>query len=187
MKYLIVGLGNIGPEYVLTRHNVGFMTLDRIAIDNGLNFKLDRHALVTELKHKGKSLTLLKPTTYMNLSGKALVYWMNYLKIPIENVLVLVDDLALPLGKLRLKEKGSSAGHNGLKNIQEMLNSDNYPRLRIGIGDNFPKGRQVDYVLGKFSEDELIQLDPKIDKVIEMIFSFCHVGITKTMNLFNEK
>lgn len=186
MKYLIVGLGNVGPEYVLTRHNVGFMALDRIAIDNGLSFKLDRHAYVTELKHKGKQLTLIKPTTYMNLSGKALMYWMNQLKITIDEVLVLVDDLALPLGKLRMKEKGSSAGHNGLKNIQALLNSDAYPRLRIGIGDDFSKGRQIDWVLGKFSEDELIQLSPKIDKAIEMIFSFSSIGITRTMNLYNE-
>jgi PTH1 family peptidyl-tRNA hydrolase len=186
MKYLIVGLGNVGPEYVLTRHNVGFLTLDRMAIDHGLSFKLERHAYVTELKHKGHSLTLIKPTTYMNLSGKAMGYWMTHLKIPLENVLVLVDDLALPLGKLRMKEKGSAAGHNGLKNIQQLLGNDNYQRLRIGIGDDFPKGRQVDWVLGKFSEDELIVLSPKIDKAIEMIFSFCNIGITRTMNLYNE-
>lgn len=186
MKYLIVGLGNVGPEYILTRHNVGFMALDRIAIDNGLGFKLERHAYHTEIKHKGNTLTLIKPTTYMNLSGKALAYWMQQLKIPIDNVLVLVDDLALPLGKLRMKEKGSSAGHNGLKNISSILNSENYPRLRIGIGDDFAKGRQIDWVLGKFSEDELLTLSPKIDKAIEMIYSFCNIGITRTMNLYNE-
>lgn len=186
MKYLIVGLGNIGPEYVLTRHNAGFVVLDRMAMDRGLSFKLDRHALVTEFSSKSHHLTLIKPTTYMNLSGKALNYWMNHLKIKPEQVLVLVDDLALPLGKLRMKEKGSSAGHNGLKNIQEVLGNDLYPRLRIGIGDDFSKGRQVDYVLGKFTEDELITLSPKIDKAIEMILSFCSIGITRTMNLYNE-
>lgn len=186
MKYLIVGLGNAGPDYVLTRHNAGFIVLDRIAIDNGLSFRLERHAYITEIKHKGHQLTLIKPTTYMNLSGKALVYWMTHLKIPLENVLVLVDDLALPLGKLRMKERGSSAGHNGLRHIQEVLRTDAYPRLRIGIGDDFPKGRQVDWVLGRFSEDELLELSPKIDKAIEMIFSFCTIGITRTMNLYNE-
>ncbi len=186
MKYLIVGLGNIGPEYVLTRHNAGFVVLDRMAIDRGLSFKLDRHALVTEFSFKSHQITLIKPTTYMNLSGKALNYWMNHLKISTEQVLVLVDDLALPLGKLRMKEKGSSAGHNGLKNIQQVLGNDNYPRLRIGIGDDFSKGRQVDFVLGKFSEDELITLSPKIDKAIDMILSFCTIGITRTMNLYNE-
>ena len=186
MKYIIVGLGNVGPEYVLTRHNVGFMVLDRIAEDHKLSFKLERHAFTSELKHKGKTIHLIKPTTYMNLSGKALAYWANTLKIPIENILVLVDDLALPLGKLRMKEKGSAAGHNGLKHIQEIVGSDKYGRLRIGIGDNFPKGRQVDWVLSRFSEDELIELSPKIDKVIEMVLSFCNIGITRTMNLYNE-
>lgn len=186
MKYLIVGLGNIGPEYILTRHNVGFLTLDRIAIDNNLKFEMKRYAYYTEMKHKGRTIAMIKPTTYMNLSGKALVFWAKALNVPKENILVLVDDLALPLGKLRMKEKGSSAGHNGLKNIQLMLGNDNYSRLRIGIGDEFPKGRQIDWVLGKFSEDELAELSPKIDKAIEMIFSFCTLGITRTMNLYNE-
>lgn len=186
MKYLIVGLGNVGPEYVLTRHNVGFVVLDRIAEDNGLSYKLERHAFKTEMKYKGRSITFIKPTTYMNLSGKAMAYWMGQLKIPIENVLIVVDDLALPLGKLRMKEKGSSAGHNGLKNISLVLGNENYSRLKIGIGDDFPKGRQVDWVLGRFSEEELIMLSPKLDKGIEMVFSFCTEGITRTMNLYNE-
>ena len=186
MKYLIVGLGNPGPDYVLTRHNAGYIVLDRIALDHGLSFSLERHAYLTEMKHKGHHLTLIKPTTYMNLSGKAMAYWMTRLKIPAENVLVLVDDLALPLGKLRMKERGSSAGHNGLKDIQAVLRTDIYPRLRIGIGDSFAKGRQIDWVLGRFSEDELLVLSPKLDKAIDMIFSFCTQGITRTMNLYNE-
>jgi PTH1 family peptidyl-tRNA hydrolase len=186
MKYLIVGLGNIGPEYAFTRHNAGFMVLDRLAAKESLSFKMDRLASVAEYKHKGRAVTMIKPTTYMNLSGKALQYWMNQLKVPIENVMILVDDLALPLGKLRIKPKGSSAGHNGLKNIELILGNDNYPRLKIGIGSDFSKGKQIDYVLGKFSEDEMIELLPKLDKAIEMIFSFCSAGIVTTMNFLNE-
>jgi PTH1 family peptidyl-tRNA hydrolase len=186
MKYLIVGLGNIGPEYHETRHNVGFIILDKIASKYELNFKIDRLASVTELKHKGKSIVLIKPTTYMNLSGRALQYWMNFYKIPIENVLVIVDDLALPVGKLRLKVQGSSAGHNGLKNIEEILGHNKYPRLKVGIGDNFNKGNQVNYVLGKFTKDEQIIIDLKVEKAIEMILSFCLAGIGNTMNIFNE-
>lgn len=186
MKYLIVGLGNIGPEYALTRHNAGFMVLDRLAAKENLSFRVERLASVTEYKYKGRSISLIKPTTYMNLSGKALQHWMSVLKIPIENVMVLVDDLALPLGKLRIKPKGSSAGHNGLKNIESILGNDNYPRLKIGIGSDFPKGRQIDYVLGKFSDDEMIELLPKLDKAIDMILSFCTVGIAPTMNFLNE-
>jgi PTH1 family peptidyl-tRNA hydrolase len=186
MKYLIVGLGNIGPEYAFTRHNAGFMVLDRLAAKENLDFKIDRLASVAEYKYKSRTITLIKPTTYMNLSGKALQYWMNQLKVPIENVMVLVDDLALPLGKLRIKPKGSSAGHNGLKNIELVLGNDNYPRLKIGIGSDFPKGRQVDYVLGKFSDNDMINLLPKLDKAIDMILSFCTVGIASTMNFLNE-
>lgn len=186
MKYLIVGLGNIGPEYMMTRHNIGFMILDRLAANENLSFELDKQATVSMLKHKGRQIYLIKPTTYMNLSGKALQYWMNNLKIPIENVLVLVDDLALPQGKLRLKPKGSSAGHNGLKNIEMVLGNDNYARLKFGIGDDFPKGRQIDYVLGRFQENDMIDILPKIDKAIEMILSFCTQGINPTMNNYNE-
>jgi len=186
MKYLIVGLGNIGPEYALTRHNAGFMVLDRLAAKENLSFRVERLASVTEYKYKGRSITLIKPTTYMNLSGKALQHWMSVLKIPIENVMILVDDLALPLGKLRIKPKGSSAGHNGLKNIESILGNDNYPRLKIGIGSDFPKGRQIDYVLGKFSDNEMIELLPKLDKSIDMILSFCTIGIAPTMNFLNE-
>ena len=186
MKYLIVGLGNIGPEYHETRHNVGFMILDKLAEKKEISFKIDRLASVADFKLKGRSITIIKPTTYMNLSGKALNYWMNQLKVPIENVLVIVDDIALPVGKLRLKAQGSSAGHNGLKNIEEVLGNNIYPRLKVGIGSDYPKGRQVDYVLGKFSTDERIEIDLKTDKAIDMILSFCTQGITPTMNFYNE-
>jgi peptidyl-tRNA hydrolase, PTH1 family len=186
MKYLIVGLGNIGPEYALTRHNVGFMVLDRLAARENLTFSIDRLASVTELKHKGRSITLIKPTTYMNLSGKALQYWMTQNKITIENTLVIVDDLALPFGKLRLKPKGSSAGHNGLKNIESVLGNDIYPRLKFGIGSEFSRGRQIDYVLGQFQENDFAELVIKLDKAIEMILSFCTLGIAPTMNFMNE-
>ncbi|AWW00736.1 aminoacyl-tRNA hydrolase [Arcticibacterium luteifluviistationis] len=186
MKYLIVGLGNIGPKYAFTRHNVGFMALDRLAAEEGLNFSMEKLAYHTEWKFKGRKVHLIKPTTFMNLSGKALQYWMNTQKIPKENVLVLVDDLALPIGKLRLKPKGSSAGHNGLKDIERVLQDSEYARLKIGIGNNYPKGRQVDYVLGEFPEDDMILMMNKFDKVKEMISSFCFVGVNKTMNSFNE-
>ncbi len=186
MKYLIVGLGNIGPQYAFTRHNAGFMVLDRLAAREGLTFKVDRLASVAELKHKGRSITLIKPTTFMNLSGKALNYWKNQLQVPVENILVIVDDLALPFGKLRIKPKGSSAGHNGLKDIEAVLGNNIYARLKFGIGDDFPKGRQVDYVLGNFSEDEMAGLVDRLDKAGEMILSFCTLGIERTMNFLNE-
>jgi PTH1 family peptidyl-tRNA hydrolase len=186
MKYLIVGLGNIGPEYALTRHNVGFMVLDRLAQIEKLEFKLDKLASVAEFKYKGRTIVLIKPTTYMNLSGKAMNYWMNIHKVPVENTLVIVDDLALPFGKLRIKPKGSSAGHNGLKNIESILGNDNYPRLKFGIGNDFPKGKQIDYVLGKFDNNDFAELPLKLDKAIDMILSFCSVGIERTMNFLNE-
>jgi len=186
MKYLIVGLGNIGPEYADTRHNIGFMILDEMAKQEGLKFYNMRLAYYTELPYKGRQLYLIKPTTYMNLSGKALNYWMKELKIPVENVLVLVDDLALPLGTLRLKPKGSAAGHNGLKNIEQTLGHNNYARLRFGIGDNYPKGKQVDYVLSGFDEDEQPELPALIDRSIEMIKSFVTAGAELTMTRFNK-
>lgn len=186
MKFLIVGLGNIGPEYAKTRHNIGFMVVDALAAEAGSSFDSDRLAFVAEMKHKGKSLTLIKPTTYMNLSGKAVNYWMKECKIPIENVLVIVDDLALPFGTLRMRPKGSSAGHNGLTNIQEILGSDAYPRLRFGIGDNFPKGRQIEYVLGNFSNDEAAELPNHIERACLMVKSFATAGISKTMTDFNK-
>jgi peptidyl-tRNA hydrolase, PTH1 family len=186
MKYLIVGLGNIGPEYELTRHNIGFLTLDRLADKEGASWKSDRLAFKTEIKYKGRSLHLIKPTTYMNLSGKAVNYWMKELGIPKENILVVVDDVAIPFGKLRMRVKGSAAGHNGLKNIEDLTGGQDYPRLRMGIGDNFPKGRQVDYVLGRFSQQEFDELPMMMDKAIDMIFGFCTIGISQTMTQFND-
>ncbi|RVU01620.1 aminoacyl-tRNA hydrolase [Mucilaginibacter limnophilus] len=186
MKYLIVGLGNIGPEYADTRHNIGFMVLDEMARQDGVKFSMGRHAYHAETSFKGRALHLIKPTTYMNLSGKALNHWMNELKVPVENVLVIVDDLALPLGTLRLKPKGSAAGHNGLKHIELSLGHNNYARLRFGIGDNFPKGRQVDYVLSGFDDDEIPELPALIDRSIEMIKSFTTIGAELTMTRFNK-
>lgn len=185
MNYLIVGLGNIGPEYADTRHNIGFMILDEMARQEAVKFYNMRLAYYTEVKYKARTLFLIKPTTYMNLSGKALNHWMKELKIPIENVLVLVDDIALPFGTLRLKPKGSAAGHNGLKHIEATLGHNNYARLRFGVSDNFPKGRQVDYVLDGFDKEELPELPALIDRSIEMIKSFSTVGTELTMTRFN--
>jgi peptidyl-tRNA hydrolase, PTH1 family len=187
MKYLIAGLGNIGPEYQLTRHNIGFLTLDRFAdMQKAPPFDSGRYAFHTEVKYKGRSIILIKPTTYMNLSGKAVNYWMKEHKIPKENVLVITDDLALPFGKLRMRPKGSAAGHNGLKNIEETLGGQDYARLKFGIGSNFPKGRQVDYVLSPFTNDEFAELPIFMDKAGEMILGFCTIGTTMTMNQFND-
>jgi peptidyl-tRNA hydrolase, PTH1 family len=186
MKYLIVGLGNIGPEYHETRHNVGFMVLDALANKAGATFTLGRHGFTAEIKHKGKTITLLKPTTYMNLSGKAMAYWMQQLKIGIKDVMIIVDDLALPVGKLRLKPKGSAAGHNGLKNIQEVLGNDTYNRLKFGIGSDFSKGKQIDFVLGHFSEDDRATVNLKIEKAIDMVFAFSTQGLEPCMNFYNE-
>jgi peptidyl-tRNA hydrolase, PTH1 family len=187
MKYLIAGLGNIGPEYELTRHNIGFLVLDRLADKHGIKFETNRLAFTSELKYKGKSIFLIKPTTFMNLSGKAVNYWMKDLKIPKENLLVVTDDLALPFGKLRMKGKGSNGGHNGLGNIQEVLESDEYPRLRFGVGSDFSKGRQVDYVLSNFPPDEFKFLPEYLDKACEGILSFCTIGIERTMTNINGK
>jgi PTH1 family peptidyl-tRNA hydrolase len=186
MKYLVVGLGNIGPEYADTRHNIGFMILDEYAKQEGAKFHNMRLAYYTEVNHKGRTLHLIKPTTYMNLSGKALNHWMKELKIPVENVLVLVDDIALPLGTLRLKPKGSAAGHNGLKNIEATLGNNEYARLRFGVSDNYPKGRQVDYVLSGFDADEQPELAALIDRSIEMVKSFAAIGTELTMTKFNK-
>ncbi|MDR6564772.1 MULTISPECIES: aminoacyl-tRNA hydrolase [unclassified Arcicella] len=186
MKYLIVGLGNIGPEYLLTRHNVGFMVLDKLAASVDAKFSMERLAYHTEIKHKGKQIHLIKPTTYMNLSGKAVNYWMKELKIEKENILIITDDIALPYGKLRTKSKGSHGGHNGLRNIEEVLGSSQYGRLRFGVGDDFGKGRQVEYVLGKFDGSQFAELPEHLDRAIDIIFSFCLQGIDKTMNSFNQ-
>ncbi|MBO7160790.1 MAG: aminoacyl-tRNA hydrolase [Paludibacteraceae bacterium] len=187
MKYLIVGLGNIGSEYHETRHNIGFMILDAFAKASNVFFTEKRYGAVAECRIKNKQLILLKPSTYMNLSGNAVRYWMNEEKIPLENVLILVDDLALPFGSLRLKARGSAAGHNGLKNIQELLGTDAYARLRFGIGNQFAKGAQIDFVLGKFTTEEQTTLPARIDLAIDMLKSFCLAGINITMNQFNNK
>jgi PTH1 family peptidyl-tRNA hydrolase len=186
MKFLIAGLGNIGDEYKNTRHNIGFDVLDKWAAVENVQFTSNRYADYAEIKFKGKQFHLIKPTTYMNLSGKAVKYWLQNLKIGNENLLVVLDDLALPLGKLRLKAKGSDAGHNGLKNIDELLGNNVYARLKFGIGNEFLKGRQVDYVLGKFDELENKTVKPKIEKSIEMIKAFGTIGIERTMNFYNE-
>jgi PTH1 family peptidyl-tRNA hydrolase len=186
MKYLIVGLGNIGPEYADTRHNIGFMVLNELAKQEGAKFHSMRLAYYTEVSFKARTLCLIKPTTYMNLSGKAVSHWMNELKVPIENVLIVVDDIALPFGTLRLKPKGSAAGHNGLKDIEARLGHNDYARLRFGVGDNFPKGRQVDYVLSGFDEDELPALPELIDRAIEMVKSFATIGTELTMTRYNK-
>jgi len=186
MKYLIAGLGNIGPEYELTRHNIGFLVLDQLAEKHGGKFTLDRLAEKAEVKHKGRTLHLIKPTTYMNLSGKAIAYWLQELKIPKENLLVILDDLALPFGTLRMRTKGSSAGHNGLKNIELLLNGQEYSRLRFGIGNEFGKGQQVDFVLSNFSKQEFNDMPPIIDRANEMVLSFSTIGPERTMSLYNK-
>lgn len=186
MKYLIVGLGNIGPEYLLTRHNVGFMVVDRLASSFEVKFTMERLAYHTEIKHKGKQIHLIKPTTYMNLSGKAVNYWMKELKIEKDNVLIITDDIALPFGKLRTKPKGSHGGHNGLRNIEEVLASPQYARLRFGVGDDFGKGRQVEYVLGQFEPKQLDELPEHLQRAADISISFCLQGLDKTMNAFNQ-
>lgn len=187
MKYLIVGLGNIGDEYRETRHNIGFMVLDALAKASNIVFKDGRYGAITTLSVKGRQLILLKPSTYMNLSGNAVRYWMQQEKIPLENVLVVVDDLALPFGSLRLKGKGSDAGHNGLKHIAATLGTQNYARLRFGIGNDFPKGAQVDYVLGNFDEEDRKQMPERLELAGEIIKSFCLAGLNLTMNQYNNK
>ncbi|MBV4360672.1 aminoacyl-tRNA hydrolase [Pinibacter aurantiacus] len=185
-KFLLIGLGNIGAEYELTRHNIGFDVLDTFAGKNAVSFKPDRLADVAEIRWKGKIFICVKPTTYMNLSGKAVKYWMDKEKIGIENILVIVDDLALPLEKVRLRRGGSDAGHNGLKSIQEHLGTDNFPKLRFGIGNNFPKGRQIDFVLGKWTSDEWPLVVKKVNSCVELIETYSQVGIEQTMNLYNK-
>lgn len=186
MKFLIAGLGNIGPEYELTRHNIGFLTLDRLADKHKIDFNTERLVDRAEFKFKGKQIHLIKPNTFMNLSGKAIAYWLQELKIPKEHLLVVVDDIALSFGSLRLRQKGSSAGHNGLKNIELFLGGQDYARLRMGIGSDFSKGQQIDFVLSKFEQEEFKVLPAVMDKSIEMILSFCTIGVERTMNFFNK-
>ena len=187
MKYLIVGLGNIGSEYEHTRHNIGFDTLDAFAEASNVFFENQRYGAIATCRLKGHSLLLLKPSTFMNLSGNAVRYWMQQEKIPLEQVLVVVDDLALPFGVLRLKGSGSDAGHNGLKNIQEVLGTQNYARLRFGIGNDFPKGHQVEHVLSHFPAEEQTLMPARLEKAGEIIKSFCLSGLQTTMNQFNNK
>ncbi|MDR0231926.1 MAG: aminoacyl-tRNA hydrolase [Dysgonamonadaceae bacterium] len=187
MKYLIAGLGNIGYEYQNTRHNIGFMVLDALAKASNLVFTDQRYGAVVEMKVKNRQLFLLKPSTYMNLSGNAIRYWLQKENIPVENLLVVVDDVALPFGTLRLKPQGSDAGHNGLKHIQEILGTQQYNRLRFGIGNDYPKGMQIDYVLGAFSEEDQNVLPEKIELAGEIVKSFCLAGIQNAMNQYNNK
>ena len=185
MKYLIAGLGNIGQEYDGTRHNIGFDVADVLVMKNEQSFKNDRLADVANIKYKGRNLVVIKPTTYMNLSGKAIKYWMDKENISIENVLVIVDELALPLGTLRMRSKGSDGGHNGLKSIQELIGAK-YPRLRFGIGNDYPKGRQADFVLSKWESEELPTVKKNILTAVEMVESFVFKGIQNTMNEYNK-
>ncbi len=187
MKYLIVGLGNIGDEYRDTRHNIGFMILDAFAKASNISFATERYGDVAKMRLKNKQLVLLKPGTYMNLSGKAVRYWREKENIPVDHILVLVDDIALPFGAIRLKGQGSDAGHNGLKNIAQMLGTQVYPRLRFGLGNDFPRGCQVDYVLGQFPAAQRAELPARIEVACEAIKEFCLAGIERAMNTFNNK
>ncbi|GAB3714183.1 MULTISPECIES: aminoacyl-tRNA hydrolase [Flavobacterium] len=186
-KFLIVGLGNIGAEYVNTRHNIGFKILDYFARKESISFQTAKLGDVAEFKTKGRTLILLKPNTYMNLSGKAVKYWMEKENIEKENILVITDDLNLSFGTIRIKSKGSDGGHNGLKNIQLLLNSTEYPRFRFGISDEFKKGRQVDYVLGEWNEEEKTKLPERLELGSEIISSFALAGLANTMNIYNGK
>lgn len=187
MKFLIVGLGNIGDEYTETRHNIGFKIVEALAKEAGASFVSDRLAFHAEMKWKGKQLHLIKPTTFMNLSGKAVKYWMNELKISAENIFILVDDIALPFGAIRIRANGSAGGHNGLKDIEAQLGNNNYARLRFGVGNEFAKGKQVNYVLGKWNAEEMKTLEEKIKVSCEAVKSFATIGLERTMNVFNTK
>ena len=186
-KYLIVGLGNPGDEYAGTRHNTGFMVLDAFAKASNIVFDDKRYGFIAETSLKGRKIFLLKPTTYMNLSGNAVRYWLNKENIDVERLLVVVDDLSLPLGALRLKGKGSNGGHNGLGNIQSVIGTQQYARLRVGIGNDFPKGMQIDWVLGKYDEEEITALSPSIETAVDIIKSFVLSGLDITMNQYNNK
>lgn len=187
MNYLVVGLGNIGFEYVDTRHNIGFSVLDAWAQASNTSFSTKRYGDVAEVRFKGHSFTLLKPSTYMNLSGKAVNYWLQQSKIPVERLLVIVDDMALPIGHLRLRKKGSDGGHNGLANIAQMIGTESYCRLRIGIGSHIGFGSQVDFVLGKWTAEEKAELKPAIERAIEVIKAFGTIGVDRAMNQYNTK
>lgn len=186
-KFLIVGLGNIGAEYVNTRHNIGFKVVDFFAHKEGINFETVKLGSLAEYKFKGRTFLLLKPNTYMNLSGKAVKYWMDKENVPLENILIITDDLNLPFGKIRIKPKGSDGGHNGLKSIQATLNTTDYTRFRFGISDEFKKGKQVDYVLGDWDDDEQTKLPERLELTAEIIKSFATAGLENTMTTFNGK
>jgi PTH1 family peptidyl-tRNA hydrolase len=186
MSYLIAGLGNMGPEYNGTRHNIGFDVLDALVAKHGGTFVTDRLAAKAEISYRGKTLTCIKPTTYMNLSGKAVRYWMEKKKIPVERILVIADDIALPLSRLRLRGSGKDAGHNGLKSIFEELQTENYPRLRYGVGNDFPRGMQVEYVLGTWRPEDLPLIKLKNEKAVQVLESFVHLGLERTMNDYNK-
>ena len=186
-KYLIVGLGNIGDEYANTRHNIGFDVLDAIAKENELKFETNKLASTAKYKFKGKTLVLIKPSTFMNLSGKAVNYWLQAEKISVQNVLIITDDIALPVGTLRLKGKGGDGGHNGLKNIQETLNTANYARLRFGVGNEYSRGKQVDFVLGNWSNEETEELKPRLKIARKIVEGFCSIGLQHTMTAYNHK
>ncbi len=187
MKYLIAGLGNVGSEYAETRHNIGFKIVDALSRASNVLPKTERYGDIARIKVRGRTLILLKPSTYMNLSGKAVNYWLQQEKIPIERLLVVTDDLALPFGKQRLRMKGSDGGHNGLKNITEILGRTDYARLRVGVGNDFDKGSQIDYVLGKWNEAEKESLNARIDIAAETVKSFASIGASQTMTQFNNK
>lgn len=187
MKYLIVGLGNIGDEYARTRHNIGFMVVDRLVEDAGVTFNTERYGDIARLRVKNKQLVVLKPSTYMNLSGNAVRYWHDKENIPVDHILVVVDDIALPFGAIRIKPSGSDAGHNGLKNIAAMLGTQTYPRLRFGIGNDFPRGCQIDYVLGNFTPEQRTELPARIEVADKAIKEFALAGIQFAMCNFNNK
>ena len=187
MKYLIACLGNIGSEYANTRHNIGFMVADYLAKELGNSFSLSRLAFVSEMKYKGRQMIVIKPTTYMNLSGKAVIYWATMEKIPLENILVVCDDLALPVGTLRMRKKGSDGGHNGLKSVIESVGSSDFCRLRFGIGNDFSKGHQIDFVIGEWDKAEIEAIQPRIATAADIIKSFVAIGPDLTMNQFNNK
>ncbi|MEZ4998136.1 MAG: aminoacyl-tRNA hydrolase [Bacteroidales bacterium] len=187
MKHLIAGLGNIGDEYRNTRHNVGFMVLDAAAAASGISFKDSRYGFVASMRHRNAELILLKPSTFMNRSGNAVRYWLQKEKIALENLLVITDDIAIPTGSIRLRASGSAGGHNGLTSIGEILGTDQYARLRVGIGNNFPKGGQVNYVLGEWSPEELLVIEKRMPLAVEMILSFALAGCELTMTAYNRK
>ena len=187
LKYLIVGLGNMGPEYVGTRHNIGFMVADRLVKSANVSFTSCRYGDMATVRVKNRELSVLKPSTFMNLSGVAIRYWMNKFRLPLDRLLVIVDDLALPFGTIRLRGGGSDAGHNGLKNIAEQLGTNAYARLRFGIGNGFPRGGQVEYVLGRFPEEEQKELPSRLDVAVDAVKTYCLSGLSVAMNQFNNK